>query len=111
MTPIGPAERLTVFIDETDQHGHRPLYTEILHRARQAGMAGATVLRGTAGFGAASHLHVERRARLFENLPAVILIVDRTEKIDAFMPIIDALVNNGMLVRQPVEVVARRGSR
>jgi PII-like signaling protein len=111
MTPTGRAELLMVFIDETDQHGHQPLYTEILHRARQADMAGATVLRGTEGFGAASHLHVERPARLFENLPAVIVIVDRTEKIAAFMPVLDELVKNGMVVRQPVEVIARRGPR
>ena len=111
MTMTGPAERLTIFIDETDRFRHTPLYTEIVQRARRAGLAGATVLHGVEGFGASSRTHIAHLMRVSENLPAVIVIVDRDENIDAFLPTVENLIGDGLVVRQPVEVVMHRGHR
>jgi PII-like signaling protein len=105
----GPGERLTIYIGETDQHHHRPLYTEIVERAQQAGLAGATVLRGMEGFGASSHIHTTRILRLSEDLPVVIVIVDAPERIEAFLPQLDELITEGLIVREQIEIVVYRG--
>lgn len=105
----GPGERLTIFVGETDQHHHRPLYTEIVERAQQAGLAGATVLRGIEGFGASSHIHTTRILRLSEDLPVVIVIVDKSERIDAFLPTLDELITEGLVVREDIDIVSYRG--
>ena len=101
----GAGERLTIFVGETDQVGHKPLYSEIVHRAHEAGLAGATVVRGFEGYGASNHIHTTRILRLSEDLPVVIIIVDKTERIDAFLPVLDELITEGLVVREPVEIV------
>jgi len=101
----GPGERLTIFLGESDQHGHKPLYTEIVERARDAGLAGATVVRGFEGFGASSRIHTARILRLSEDLPVVVIIVDRADRIDAFLPVLDDLITEGLVVRESVEIV------
>lgn len=105
MKTEGPAERLTIFLGESDQHHHKPLYTEIVHRAHAAGLAGATVLRGIEGFGASNHVHTARILRLSEDLPVVVVIVDSSERIDAFVAELDELISEGLVVREPVDVV------
>jgi PII-like signaling protein len=105
MRTEGPAERLTIFVGESDQHGHKPLYTEIVHRAHAAGLAGATVVRGIEGFGASNHVHTTRILRLSEDLPVVVIIVDVPDKIDAFLPQLDELIDEGLVVREYVDVV------
>lgn len=105
MTLTGTALRMTVFIGENDQFHHRPLYTEIVHRAHKAGLAGATVLRGHEGYGASSRIHTSRILSLTEDLPAVILIVDKPEKIRAFLPQVEELVTEGLIILDEVEVV------
>jgi PII-like signaling protein len=105
----GPGERLTIFIGETDQFEHRPLYTEIVERAHAAGLAGATVVRGIEGFGASSHIHTTRILRLSEDLPVVITIVDEAARIDAFLPVLDELITEGLVVRDEIEVITYRG--
>ncbi|MGZ6972803.1 MAG: DUF190 domain-containing protein [Acidimicrobiia bacterium] len=105
----GPGERLTIYIGETDQHHHRPLYTEIVERAHAASLAGATVVRGMEGFGASSHIHTTRILRLSEDLPVVIVIVDITERIDAFLPQLDELITEGLVVREQIDIVSYRG--
>lgn len=105
----GPGERLTIYIGETDQHNHRPLYTEIVERAHEAGLAGATVLRGIEGFGASSHIHTTRILRLSEDLPVTIVIVDITERIDAFLAQLDELITEGLVVREDIDIVSYRG--
>jgi uncharacterized protein len=105
----GPGERLTIYIGETDQHHHRPLYTEIVERAHQAGLAGATVVRGMEGFGASSHIHTTRILRLSEDLPVVIVIVDTPDRINAFLPQLDELITEGLIVREPIDIVVYRG--
>jgi PII-like signaling protein len=101
----GPAERLTIFVGESDQHHHKPLYTEIVHRAHAAGLAGATVLRGIEGYGASNHVHTARILRLSEDLPVVIVIIDAVDKIDNFLPELDELISEGLVVRELIEVV------
>jgi PII-like signaling protein len=101
----GPAERLTIFIGETDQHGHRPLYSEIIERAHDAGLAGATAVRGFEGFGASSRIHTSRILRMSEDLPVIVIIVDEPDRIAAFLPTLDELVSEGLVVRENVEIV------
>jgi|SRR5437879_4754520 len=108
MSTLRRADRLTIFVDETDHVRHQPLYAEIVHRARKAGLAGATALRGVEGFGASTVLHARHAYGLAEPLPIQIVIVDSTERIDAFLPVLDALVQEGLVVRQPVEILDRR---
>lgn len=101
----GHARRLTVFIGEEDRFDHRPLATEIVRRAQQAGLAGATVLRGIEGFGASNHVHTTRILSLSSDLPIVVLIVDEPERVDAFIPQLDELVTEGLVIVDDVEVV------
>jgi uncharacterized protein len=101
----GPGERLTIFIGESDQYGHKPLYVEIVERAHDAGLAGATVVRGFEGFGASSRIHTTRILRMTEDLPVIVIIVDRVDRIDAFLPTLDELITEGLVVRENVEVV------
>jgi PII-like signaling protein len=78
---------------------------EIVERAHQAGLAGATVVRGFEGFGASSRIHTARILRMTEDLPVVVIIVDRPDRIDAFLPTLDELISEGLVVRENVEVV------
>ena len=104
------AAALEIFVGETDQHRHRPLYTEIVERAHDAGLAGATVLRGIEGYGASSHIHTTRILRLSEDLPVLIEIVDSAEQIERILPVLDEMVGEGMVTVERVEVIAYRGS-
>jgi hypothetical protein len=86
------AKLLRVFIGENDRWEHRPLYEAIVLKARAAGLAGATVLRGPMGFGKSSVLHTTKILRLSIDLPFVIEIVDEPDKIDRFLPVISEMV-------------------
>lgn len=101
----GSARRLTVYIGESDRHHHRPLYSEIVHRAHAAGLAGATVLRGIEGFGASSSVHTTRLLSLSEDLPVVVVIVDAADRVDHFALELDELITEGLVVVEDVEVV------
>jgi uncharacterized protein len=102
------AELLRVFIGENDKHHGRPLYEVIVEEARRQGLAGATVLRGMLGFGAHSHIHTTKILRLSEDLPMVIEIVDRAERIAAFLPLLDGLIAEGMVTLERVRVITYR---
>jgi PII-like signaling protein len=104
----GPATRLTIFIGEADQHHHRPLSTEIVHRAHAAGLAGATVLRGIEGYGRSSRVHTSRMISLSSELPIAVVIVDAPERIEAFLPELDELITEGLVIRDEVQVVSYR---
>ena len=111
MRLTGPARRLTIFIGESDQYRHHPLYTEIVDRAHKAGLAGATVLRGIEGYGASSHIHTTRLLSLSEDLPIAIVIVDEPERVDAFLPQLDELVGEGLVILDDVEVIRYVGRK
>jgi PII-like signaling protein len=101
----GSAMRLMVFVGETDQWHHKPLYHEIVHRAHAAGLAGASVLRGIEGYGASSRIHTTRILSLSDDLPVVVVIVDAEDKIQAFLPELDELVTEGLVIIDPVQVI------
>lgn len=105
MTLHGPSVRLSIYIGESDQWHHKPLYTEIVHRAHAAAMAGASVFRGFEGFGASNHLHTTRILSLSEDLPLVVIIIDTEEKIRDFLPQVEDLVTNGLITFETVDVV------
>ncbi len=105
MTLRGPASRLTVLVNQSDQWHSRPVYTEIVHRAHQAGLAGASVFHGIEGYGKSSHIHTTRILSLSEDLPASVVIVDTTKRIRAFLPQIDELVTKGLVMLEEVEIV------
>jgi uncharacterized protein len=102
------AGRLAVMISldrPMQQHHHKPRYHEIVHRAHLFGLAGASVLRGIEGYGASSRVHTARLLSLSEDLPIVIVIVDSEERIRAFLPQLDELVTEGLVIIDPVEVI------
>ncbi|WP_334142700.1 DUF190 domain-containing protein [Rhabdothermincola sp.] len=101
----GTSTRLTILIGESDQWDHRPLATEIVHRAHAAGLAGATVFRGVEGFGASNHIHTSRVLSLSSDLPMAIVIVDSAERIEAFLPELDEMIAEGLVILDEVEVV------
>lgn len=105
----GMALRLTIFIGESDQWHHKPLFTEIVHRAHKAGLAGATVIRGYEGFGASSLIHTSRLLSLSEDLPIVVIIIDAEPRIRDFLPELDELVTEGLVVLDEVEVLRYTG--
>lgn len=101
----GTALRVTVFVGEADIWHHKPVYAEIVHRARKAGLAGASVFRGIEGFGASSLIHTQRLLSLSEDLPVAVVIVDDEDKIRAFLPQLDELVTEGLVILDDCEVI------
>jgi PII-like signaling protein len=101
---------LRIFIGESDRHDHHPLYEAIVLKAREAHLAGATVLRGPMGFGKSSRLHTAKIMRLSLDLPMIIEIVDSEEKIRAFLPTLDAMMGGGLVTLEKVEVVHYRSA-
>jgi PII-like signaling protein len=105
MTLPRDAMLLRVFIGEDDKHQGRPLYETIVLKAREARLAGATVLRGPMGFGHSSRLHTAKILRLSGDLPLVIEIVDTEESIKAFLPTLDAIMPSGLVTLEKVQVL------
>ncbi|WP_026455125.1 DUF190 domain-containing protein [Saccharomonospora iraqiensis] len=101
----GRALRLIVHVGEDDVWHHRPLYHEIVRRARDAGLAGASVLRGIEGYGANSLIHTSSLLSLSEDLPVAVVIVDEPERVRAFVPELEELLDGGMVTLDEVEVV------
>ncbi|MCZ4607982.1 DUF190 domain-containing protein [Streptomyces sp. Lzd4kr] len=101
----GRALRLTVFVGEHDTWHHKPLYSEIVHRAHAAGLAGASVFHGIEGYGASSLIHTSRLLSLSEDLPVAIVIVDTEERVRAFLPQLDELVSEGLVTIDDCEVI------
>jgi len=101
---IGEKVLMRIFIGEGDRHGHLPLYEALVELFRKEGFAGATVLRGLAGFGARSVFHTDKLLELSKDLPMVVEVVDSQEKIDAIMPRVDAMMDGGMITREKVHV-------
>jgi PII-like signaling protein len=101
----GDAKRVRVYIGESDQWHGKPLFTAIVERCRREGYAGATVLRGIEGFGAHSRIHTARILRLSEDLPVVIDIVDRPDRIECLLPILDEMVQEGLVTIEEIHVL------
>jgi len=95
---------LRIFIGESDKHEGIPLYEWIVKKAREHGLAGATVIRGILGFGAHSRIHTTKILRLSEDMPMVIEIIDTLEKIDHFMPIIDHTITEGLATIEEISI-------
>ena len=102
-----PAARLTIMVGESDQFHGRPVYTEIVHRAHRAGLAGASVFRGIEGFGRSHHVHTARLLSLSEDLPVLVVVVDAEDTVRAFLPELDDLAIDGPVTIERVEVVRR----
>lgn len=96
---------LRIFIGEHHQYHHLPLYEAIVLKAREMHLAGATVLRGPMGFGKSSRLHAARRFKISIDLPVVIEFVDSREKIAAFLPIVDTMMDSGLATLERAEVI------
>jgi uncharacterized protein len=106
----GPALLVRIYLGEADHDGGKPRYQAIVERLRERGLAGATVLRGVEGFGANAHLHTTRLLRLSEDLPILIEVVDEEARVRAILPELDAMVGDGLIILEKVEVLAYRGT-
>jgi PII-like signaling protein len=102
---------LRIFLGESDRWEGQPLYEALVKKAREMKMAGATVLRGPMGFGANSHLHTTKILRLSEDLPIIVEMVDSQEKINAFLPKLDAMLQDSMVTLEKVRVIHYRHKR
>jgi uncharacterized protein len=100
---------LRIFIGETARFKHQPLYEAIVLKARELHMAGATVLRGSMGFGKSSRLHTSKIDGLSDDLPVVIEIVDSEDKINSFLPILDEMMPAGLATLEKIQTVYHRG--
>jgi PII-like signaling protein len=98
-------DRVTFGKQDNDVWHHKPLYTEVVHRAHAAGLAGASVFRGIEGFGASSLIHTSRLLSLSEDLPVAIVIVDTEERVRGFLPQLDDLVTEGLVILDDCEVI------
>lgn len=96
---------LRIFLGESDEFEGRPLYEAIVLKARQAHLAGATVIRGAMGFGHSSRLHTAKILRLSDDLPLIIEIVDSEEKVRAFLPTLDTMISSVLVTLERVEVL------
>ncbi len=105
-----PVEGLLVriFVGESDTYDGRLLYEAIVLKARELNLAGATVLRGIMGFGAASRIHSARLLRLSEDMPIIIEIVDTKDEIDKIMPFLDEVVGQGLITLEKAQVIKYR---
>ncbi|MBV9105038.1 MAG: DUF190 domain-containing protein [Verrucomicrobia bacterium] len=102
---------LRIFIGEDDEFEGAPLYEKIVLKARAAGLAGATVLRGPLGYGKSSHLHSAKILRLSLDLPMLVEIVDREEKIQAFLTVLDGMIGGGLVTLEKVQAIMYRGEK
>jgi len=96
---------LRIFVGESDRYGHHPLYESIVLKAREQGLAGATVLRGLMGFGKHSVLHTAKILRLSEDLPMIVEIVDSGENVEKFLPLLDEMISDGLVTLERVKVI------
>jgi PII-like signaling protein len=99
---------LRIFIGESDKWEGKPLYEALVLKAREMGLAGATMLRGLMGYGAASRVHTAKILRLSEDLPVIVEIVDSQEKIASFLPVIDEMIQEGLVTLERVQIILYR---
>ena len=99
---------LRIFIGESDKWNGKPLYEALVLKAREMGLAGATMVRGLMGYGAASRIHTAKILRLSEDLPVIVEIIDSSDKIAFFLPVIDEMVQEGLVTLERVQVILYR---
>lgn len=104
MNRTGQASWLRIYIGESDQWHHKPLYQALVEFFRKEKVAGATVLRGVEGYGSHSQIHAAHILRLSEDLPVIVEVVDEAERIDALLPTVRAMVQEGLIMTLPVNV-------
>ncbi|MBY0357044.1 MAG: DUF190 domain-containing protein [Candidatus Obscuribacterales bacterium] len=102
---------LRIFIGETDKHEGKPLYEWLLQEAKKSGLAGGTVLRGIAGFGASSRIHTAKLLDLSTDLPIIVEIIDELTKIEAFLPVVDSAIKDGMATVEKVHIRLYRSGK
>ena len=102
---LGQQVLMRIFIGEQNKVGHRPLHSAILEMLREEKMAGATVIRGIAGFGAKSHMHSTHLLALSQDLPMIIECVDTQENFDRILPKLDAMLDDGLITLEKVNVI------
>ncbi|HEX4562533.1 MAG TPA: DUF190 domain-containing protein [Gemmatimonadales bacterium] len=107
----GERTLMRVFIGESDKYHGRPLYEALVDLFRQKGLAGATVLRGVAGFGASSTIHTDKVLRLSLDLPIIIELVETQEAIDAVLPELDGMIGGGLITLEKANVILYRGEK
>jgi len=105
------SQLLRIFVGESDRHEGRALYKWIVLKAKEQGLAGATVLRGMMGFGANSRIHTSRILRLSEDLPVVVEIIDEEEKLRNFLSLIDPAIKEGLATLEKARVQIYRSSK
>jgi PII-like signaling protein len=104
----GEGQLLRIFIGESDKWEGKPLYEALIFKAREMGLAGATMLRGLMGYGAASRVHTAKILRLSEDLPVIVEIVDSPERIASFLPTIDEMVQEGLVTLERAQIILYR---
>jgi PII-like signaling protein len=109
MSIEGPAKKLSAYIGERDEYEDRPLYTALVEAARTAGCAGATVLRGISGFGATSRIYAAHNLRMSSDLPVVVQVIDADHRIIALGEVFRAMVGDGLVTIEDVDVIQYRG--
>ena len=110
-TLTGHQVMVRIFFGESDKWHHQPLDTALLERLRREGFAGATVFRGVAGFGANSVIHTSHLLELSSDLPVVVEVVDTEEQVERLLPILDEMVDDGLVTVEKVRVIRYRPSR
>ncbi len=108
MEIVGRAKKVSIYIDESDKWSRKPLYLAILEMLKAENCAGATVSRALAGFGAHSRIHTSRILRLSEDLPILVEIVDAEDRIQAFLPVLDGMVQEGLVTVATATVIFYR---
>jgi len=99
---------LRILIGESDRWHHQPLYEALVFKARELGLAGATVLRSPMGFGASSRMHTAKILQLSTDLPVIIEIVDTEEKLDGFLPALEEMIGGGLVTMEKIKVIHYR---
>jgi len=104
-TLTGEQVMVRIFFGESDKWKHQPLETALLQRLRAEGFAGATVFRGVSGFGANSVIHTTHLLEMSSDLPIVVEVVDTEEHVERLLPILDEMIDDGLVTMEKVRVV------
>lgn len=102
------AIKLTVYVSDSARHEHKPLHEAIVDLLHRQGIAGASVIHGTAGYGASKQVHTVKILQLSNDLPVIITAIDRPEKIEAVIPALDALIDRGLMTTEEVQIIFHR---